>query len=268
MAATYWHKQAPSAPLFPELAWSRPENRQFAGKLLVVGGNAHGFAAPAEAYAASLQAGIGTARALLPDAIQKIVGIIIEHADFAPSTPSGSFSQKALAELLHAAAWADGVLLAGDLGRNSETAIAIEKFLQKTSGAVTLTRDAVDYTVATPYSIVARPETALVLSLSQLQRLATALKFHKPVTFDMDLLRLVDWLHDFTSTFAPFIVVRHHNTIYCAVTGRVSTTGVPHAKPIWRLQTAAHTAVWWAQNPAKPFEAFTAALYDQYYKEN
>src|SRR4051794_20655319 len=100
MNPEFWHKQVPGKPLFPELEWSRPENRQMAGKLLLVGGNLHGFAAPAEAYALSLKAGIGTSRVLLPSAIQKAVGPSIENGEFAASTPSGSFSQRALVELL------------------------------------------------------------------------------------------------------------------------------------------------------------------------
>ncbi len=131
MTPEYWHKQPVGKLLFPELEWSRPENKQFAGKLLIVGGNLHGFAAPAEAYAAAAKAGIGTAHVLLPDAIQKVVGHFIENGEFAASTPSGSFSQKALIELLEWCRWSDGVLFAGDLGRNSETAILVEKFLQK-----------------------------------------------------------------------------------------------------------------------------------------
>src|SRR3982750_3265194 len=100
MERTYWHKQTPEKPLFPDLLWSRPENRAHAGKLLIMGGNAHGFAAPAEAYAESEQAGIGAARVLLPDSLQKTVGRTFAAGEYAPSTPSGSFSQKALAELL------------------------------------------------------------------------------------------------------------------------------------------------------------------------
>ena len=61
-ALPYWQRQEPGEPLFPDLLWSRPENRQFAGKLLIMGGNAHGFAAPAEAYAHAEKAGIGVAR--------------------------------------------------------------------------------------------------------------------------------------------------------------------------------------------------------------
>lgn len=263
MQRDYWLRQTPDNPLFTELDWARPENRAYAGKLLIVGGSAHGFAAPAEAYAEAQRAGVGTARAVLPDAIQKLVGIIIDHAQFVPSTPSGSFAHKALAELLSQSMWADGVLVAGDLGRNSETAILLEKFLQKTTVAATLTKDAVDYCVSAPHSVLERENTCLVLSLSQLQRLGTAAQFTHPITFSMDLLRLVDWLHDFTLAHAPHIIVKHLDALFVAVNGQVSTTKLsgPESKwRIWRLKTAAHASVWWTQNPNKPLEAMTAAI--------
>jgi len=260
MDRSYWHKQTKAAPLFPELEWSRPENKLHAGKLLIVGGSAHGFAAPAEAYAESIRAGIGTARALLPQSIQKIVGIIIESADFAPSTPSGSFSQKALAELLTASQWADGVLFAGDLGRNSETAIVLEKFLEKSTVAVTLTKDAVDYCTSAPQLILQRPETLLVLSLSQLQRLGISAQVTTPITFQMDLLHLIDWLHEFTKTHEPSIIVKHLDTILIAVNGRVGTMKVGTKHAAWRLNTATHASVWWLQNPSKPFDALMTSV--------
>lgn len=260
MERDYWLRQEPGKPLFPELEWSRPENRQHAGKLLVVGGNVHGFAAPAEAFAAAEKAGAGTTRVLLPDAVQKIVGRVLEHGEFAPSTPaSGSFSQKALDELLFYAHWADAVLLAGDLGRNSETAILLERFLAKYSGLVTLTKDAVDYAVAAPQTVVPRANTLLVLSLSQLQRLAVAAKSPQPVTFSMDLLHLVAWLHEFTLTHQPHIIVKHHDQLCVAVDGQVSTTRLAQDQSIWRLQTATAAAVWWMQNQAQPFRGLTAS---------
>lgn len=262
MDMRYWHKQTKTAGLFPELAWSKPENRAFAGKLLIIGGNAHGFSAPAEAYAESIKAGIGTVHALLPDAIKKLVGIIIENASFAPSTPSGSFSQKSLAEWIGESAWADGILFAGDLGRNSETAITLEKFLRSTETLSVLTRDAADYVISSPQSIAERPNTLLVLSLSQLQRLAIATSFHKPIAFSMDMLRLVSWLHEYTARHACHLVVRHLNTTFVAVNGEVSTMPAPKDQKIWRLKTATHAAVWWLQNPNKAFEAITVAVHE------
>ena len=118
----YWHKQLPDKPLYPDLLWSRPEQAAQAGKLLVIGGNAFGFSAPAEAFQAALDAGVGTCRVILPDRLQKTVGRILEAGEYAPSTPSGSFAKKSLATLIDYSQWADATLLAGDFGRNSETA--------------------------------------------------------------------------------------------------------------------------------------------------
>ncbi|HEX3569116.1 MAG TPA: hypothetical protein VHT70_05605 [Candidatus Saccharimonadales bacterium] len=261
MVPDYWLRQSLGSPLFPQLEWSRPETKHTAGKLAIVGGNLHGFAAPAEAYAESVKAGIGTARALLPDATKKIVGPLLDYVEYTPSTPSGSFAQRALAEVNDLAAWADAVLFAGDLGRNSETAILIEKFLAQGETQTTITKDAADYITSAPHTVLQRPNTVLVLSIAQLQRLASEAKFTQPITFGMDLMRLVDWLHDFTCTFAPDIIVRHLDTICVAVSGQVSTTKISADMKIWRVKTAAHAAVWLLQNTTKPFEALTTAIY-------
>jgi hypothetical protein len=261
MNPDYWLRQTPGKALFSELLWSRPENRLHAGKLLIVGGNAHGFAAPAEAYAESEKARIGTARVLLPDATKKLVGPIVEYIEYAPSTPSGSFSQKALGELYELVKWSDGILVAGDLGRNSETAIWLESFLTKGETPTVITKDAIDYVTTSPHMVLERPNTTLVLSLSQLQRLATATKSPQPVRFNMNLLQLVDWLHDFTATYAPNLIVKHLENIFVAADGQVSTTRLTTDLPIWRVKTAAHAAVWWVQNITRPFEALTTAMH-------
>ena len=260
MQPIYWHKQTKAEPLFGDMLWSRPENRQFAGKLLIVGGNAHGFAAPADAYGESVRAGIGTSRVLLPDVLQKTVGKVFEAGEFAPSNPSGGFAQNGLGELLAMAEWADGVLFAGDFGRNSETAILLEKFLEKYTGPLTITKDATDYFTSSPRQVIERTETTLVLSFAQLQKLAMNAKFTKAFTFDIDLLRLVDSLHEFTAQHAVNIVTKHLDTIFVAANGQVSSTKLEDDLAIWRVKVAAQTAVWWLQNTAKTFEALTTAI--------
>lgn len=261
MSPEFWHKQKAGKPLFPSLLWSRPENRQLAGKLLIVGGNLHGFAAPAEAYTLAIKAGIGANRVLLPSAIQKVVGPSIENGEFAASTPSGSFSQRALVELLDWCRWADGVLFAGDLGRNSETAIMLEKFLQKCESPTVITKDAMDYIVSLPAAALERPNTTLVASFAQLQRLGTATRFELPLTFSMDMLRVVEWLHVFTERYAAHIIVKHLDHIFVAVNGEVSSTKLQQDLPIWRLKASAQVAVWWIQNSSRPFEALSIAIH-------
>lgn len=262
MLTEFWHKQVLAAPLFPQLLWSRPENRQQAGKLLIVGGNLYGFAAPAEAYNETQKAGIGSSHVLLPSAIQKVVGPSVENGEFAASTPSGSFSQKALIELLDWCKWADGVLFAGDLGRNSETAILVEKYLQKCEAPTVLVKDAVDYVTASPQAALERPNTTLVPSFSQLQRLGVAAGFELPLTFSMDTVRIVKWLHAFTERYAPHIIVKHLDHIYVAVHGEVSTTKISIEMPVWRLRAASYAVVWWIQNSSKPFEALTTGAHE------
>lgn len=260
MTPDYWRKQTKELLLFPDLEWSKPENKMHAGKLVIIGGNLHGFAAPATAFTEAQNAGIGSLRVLLPNAIQKIVGTFLPEADFAPSTPSGSFASSSLAEWLDHAAWADAVLLAGDLGRNSETAIVVESFVQKYSGNLTITKDAADYIIPRPLPVLNRTNTTLVISFAQLQKLASNARFTKPFTFDMGLVRLVDILHEFTKLFPVNIVVKYLDTTVVAVKGQISTTKLGEETKVWRVTTAAHVSVWWLQHPGKPFESLTTGV--------
>ena len=263
MDNTYWLRQTKDKPLFPEMLWSRPENKRHAGKLLIIGGNSFGFSAVGEAFQESQEAGIGAARVLLPEAIRKVVGLVLEHAEYGASTPSGSFGQKALGEWLDNSNWSDAVLIAGDLGRNSETAILIEKFLDKSSSAVTLTKDAVDYFIPLAKTYQNRPNTTLVLSLAQLQKLATALGFDQAFRLGMDLVQLVGTLHAFTNKFTLEIITKHLEVLVIGVNGQVSTTKLEQNKEIWRVQIAAQAVTWRTQNFSKPFEAMTTAVHLQ-----
>ena len=64
------------APLFPDVEWSRPEQRTMRGRLGIIGGNKLGFAGVAEAYTTALQAGAGEVRVLLPDILKKTMKYI------------------------------------------------------------------------------------------------------------------------------------------------------------------------------------------------
>jgi NAD(P)H-hydrate repair Nnr-like enzyme with NAD(P)H-hydrate dehydratase domain len=261
MDADFWQKQTKGKPLFPDLIWSRPEHRTSAGKLLIIGGNAHGFAAPAEAYQESIAAGAGATRVLMPVAVKKIAGKLFETVDYAPSTPSGSFSKNALLDMLEHANWADGVVLAGDLGRNSETAIAIEKFLTSFSGHVTLTKDAADYAINQAESTIQRPNTLLVLTIAQLQKLFINARLETPITFSMGLLQLVDQLHDLGEKYPANILVKHLDQYIVSSQGFVSTTRTDtDNEDFWRVKVAVHASVWWLQNPNKSYESLTTSL--------
>ncbi len=258
MDRSYWHRQTPEEPLFPDLLWSRPENKRLAGKLLVIGGNTYGFSGAAEAYAEASSAGVGTARVLLPDSLQKTVGRVFAAGEYAPTTPSGSFAQQALAEFIEMAAWSDAIILAGDLGKNSETAVLLEKFIQKYSGQLALVQDSVDYFIKGPSVVLNRQDTLLVLNMPQLQKLAINAKFATAFTSQMDFLRIIDALSEFTKLHSANIILEHNQTVFVAVDGLISTTKKSDADHV--IKIAAHAAVWWLQNPSKTYQALTSSV--------
>ena len=177
MDYSYWKKQTGATPLFPDIEWSKPENKGMAGKLGIIGGNKLGFAGVAEAYSVALGVGVGTIRVLLPDALKKTIPAAITDAVFAPTNPSGSLNKDALAEMNAMSSWADEVLLIGDAGRSSETAILYEQFIEKYQGQLVLTRDAIDLVKNSAELLVERPKTVLVASFAQLQKIFLAVYY-------------------------------------------------------------------------------------------
>lgn len=261
MNRDYWQKQT-SEPLFPDILWSRPENKAGAGKLAIIGGNAHGFSAPGTAYDVALQTGAGVVQVLLPDAIRKTVKYVLPDAEYAPSNRSGSFSQQALSQFLQTSSWSDMVLIAGDLGRNSETATLLESYVQQFSGLIAITQDAADYFKETPSLVVDRPNTLLVVSLAQLQRIFIATPSITPITYSMSTAALVEALYEYTIERPVTIITLHNGFVFVAHAGRIVTTAAVSNPPedAWRIKTASKASVYWMQNPNRPFEAVTTSL--------
>lgn len=258
MTSTYWRKQNPSDPLFPDILWSRPESKSGSGKLAVIGGNSQGFNAPATAYSQALESGIGVCKVLLPDAIKKTVKLVLPDANYGPSNPSGSFSKQALGSLLEISNWADSVVLAGDLGRNSETAVLLEQYVQAYNGQLTVTQDSADYFKNYPKLLLERDKTLLVVSLAQLQRIFINAPLIIPITYSMTLPQLAEALHSLTEKFPLTVMVKHHETVLIAYGGQVVSSD--NNDMPWRINTATKSAVFWLQNPSKPLESCATSL--------
>lgn len=256
----YWHKQTPEKPLFPDIEWSKPQQKSRAGKLAIIGGNAHGFAAVAAAYSESQAAGIGSSRVVLPDALKKSIPDNVLDTVFVPTNHSGGMTKDSQELLLGAASWADGVLLIGDTGRNSETAIALEGVLAKYTGPLTITRDAIDLLKNNSKAMVDRPDTLLVASFAQLQKIFQAVYYPKTLLFSMQLMAVVGALHKFTITYPVHVMVLHGEHLIVASGGEVSTTLWQNPMAIWRGSVATKATVYWLWNPSKPYEAITTSL--------
>ncbi|MFS8120380.1 MAG: hypothetical protein ACMG55_18115 [Microcoleus sp.] len=257
----YWTRQDPEKPLFPDINWSRPEQKSQAGKLTILGGNKLGIAAVAESYTDALKAGVGAARVILPDSFKKTLAAQVPDAIFVPTNKSGGFSRDSADALKAGVAWADATLMIGDSGRNSETAILFENLLRDFDKPFIITRDAIDLLKVNSELLLTRSKTVLVVSFAQLQKLFQAVYFPKQLLFSMQLMQVVEVLHKASLSYpAVTIATFHQEQMIIAHDGRVVTTPFGNPMSIWRGSVATKAAVYWLQNESKPLEAITSSL--------
>jgi len=256
----YWRRQESDKPLFPDIEWGKPEQRKARGRLGIIGGNKLGFAGVATSYETALETGAGQVRVLLPDVLRKAIPASMTDVIFGASNPSGGLAKDALDEMRALAQWSSCVLMVGDAGRNSETAIAYETLIREYTGPLVMSRDAFDLIRSGSQQLVARPSTVLVLSFAQLQKLFQEVYYPKVLTFSMQLLQLVEALHKFTITYPTTLVVLHKETLIVAHGGEVTTTVWDTPMAIWRGVTATKASCYVMWTPTQPLEALTASL--------
>jgi NAD(P)H-hydrate repair Nnr-like enzyme with NAD(P)H-hydrate dehydratase domain len=256
----YWQRQTPEKPLFPDIEWSKPETRSQAGRMGIIGGNKLGFAGVAEGYTTAANTGVGEIRVLLPDVLRKTVPAAITDALFGATTPSGSLSKEALPEMRTLGEWAQQIVMIGDAGRNSETAILYEAFLEEYAGQLVITRDAIDLIKNNTPAVVGRPDTLLVVSFAQLQKIFQSVYYPKILTFSMHLASLVEALHKFTITYPVGIMVLHKEQLIVAQDGKVTTSQWQNPMAIWRGSVATQAACYWLWNPRSILAAATASI--------
>lgn len=257
---SYWQKQSSTKPLFPDIEWTKPEQRSHAGKLLIIGGNKLSFIATATAYQEANDLGAGQVRVLLPDALKSVIPPTIVDTVYTKSTASGGMSKDDTVVAKSALGWSDHGLLIGDAGRNSETAMIYEELLS-TDRPLTITRDAVDLLRVASTQLVARQRTTLVLSFAQLQKLFQAVYYPKMLGFSMQLSLLVDTMHKFTITYPVTIVTYHQNQCIIAHGGDIVTQEFDQPMMIWRGSVATAIACYQMWTPKKQLESCASAIY-------
>lgn len=259
---TYWHKQDPTKPLYPDVSWSKPEQKTLRGRLGIIGGQAGGFMAVSNAYSLALKTGAGQVKLCLPDCLKKQIPPILTDVVFGASTPSGGFASVSKDTLLALAEWSNGLLFIGESGKNSETAIVFEELILKHKGPITVTRDAFDLLLESADNLIQRPDTVLVLSLTQLQKLFRKLYYPIIITHSINIVQLVEALHKITITYPASISVLHNEQIFIADNGEVTTTPYTNAIDLIRGDIAVKMAVYWLWNPNKKLAALTTSLVD------
>lgn len=256
----YWQKQDPNKPLFPEIEWNKPERRDQAGKLGIIGGNKLGFMATAEAYQVTKDTGAGEVRVLLPDALKKTVPPTMTDVVFGPTNNSGGLADEAEIALSSLGGWADATLFIGDSGKNSQTAILYEKFLEKTEKPAVITRDAVDLLQNSYQTLLDNPNLVFIVSFAQLQRMFRAVYYPKILTFSMQLSLLVETLHKFTITYPVSVVTFHASQLVIAHNGEVISQNWADPMRIWRGHTATRATCYLLWSPNSRLQSLAGSV--------
>lgn len=256
---SYWHKQ--TTPLYSDLIWNLPERKT--GNVALIGGNLNNFSSIIRLAEFMQQAlPFQTLTTILPDALRGKLPAL-PNLDFGISTSSGSFAKSAL--LQSAFATQDAILLAGDLSKNSETAIALSSMIKPdTTNLIVLTRDAVDLLAPEATNWLTRPQIFVVASMLQLQKLLRAIYYPRMLLLSQPLLPVLETLHKFTLTYPATLLTFHQNNIIVASQGEISTTALADTEysPIglWSGQLAARVLALNLYNPHQNFAATTAAV--------
>ena len=254
----YWRKQQPGKPLFDDVLWSKPERRDQAGRLAVIGGNSRGFWAVAAAYQVAHRVGVGQIRVIMPDSLkQKLpapVRLQMDDLIMVDSNPSGGLAMGAIKSLQVAADWSKNLLFIGDNGANSETAQLLEKFLADPDyfdTNVTVARDAVDLLIYGAETILNRPKCHLVFSLSQLQKLARAVYYPRIISFSQGPKQIAETLHKFTITYPATITLFHSDNLFVANGGQVVSQSFDEPMRVWNGEIPTRAAAWlvWHDQP-------------------
>ncbi|MDR3298187.1 MAG: hypothetical protein LBT19_02365 [Candidatus Nomurabacteria bacterium] len=260
----YWQKQTKAAPLFQGIDTNRPEQKQFAGHLLIIGGHSGSFFSVANITTKALEQGIGTVRTILPDSLKTRIPPTPETI-FVPSAASGSIGKIALPHLLAASDQADFILVIGDLGKNAETATTLTEFLKITNQPTLITRDAIDLVTTDITAWIDRSNLTILATLPQLQKLFRTIYYPKVITLSMPMNQLVETLHKFTLSYQPTILTYYQNQIIVAKSGNIITTELsttPYTPiTVWNGDLATRIARLSIWNPASPvLEIIAAAL--------
>lgn len=256
MDDTFWQKQTDKA-IFPDVVWSRPEQKAQAKKLLIIGGHSGGFDQVGRVYQAALDAGIGHAKVVLPDRLKPSVGIHLPDAVFANLAPEPKLRGGALNQLMAYADWADGVVFT-QTGNNSQTALLTAAFIQALKNRLIVTDDLLELLAQDAQLLVGRPDTLFVLSFSGLQNLVKLAGSEVGLRHDMGLRPFVLALRELNQSIGAPLNVIFEQEIVSAHDGQIVTT--PRQFKPDPLMLAGWMATWWLQQPHRPIETLSAVV--------
>lgn len=250
-----WHKQKDN-PLFPNIFWEAPLNRNQAKKLLIIGGHAKQFSDTVGLYQHALAAGIGSAKVVLPDSLRKLIG---NQPDclFVASNPSGSIAKDTVQEILEYSNECDGVIFSSELSHNTETISLLETLFTEIAKPIFFSSNVLGMLAFQP-GLLLSGNKVLVSDMKHLIKLANSLDFPITIKTQSSIINKVELITKFTTEYNLGILLIE-SPIITAFEGQVCVTEVPNTK-VGTPEILATVATFWLQH-SKKFEALSSASY-------
>lgn len=220
----YWEQQK-DKPLFPDLLWSRPENKALLPKVSIVGGSKHGFVKAAAVYQNVLETGSSSLKLLLPDALKDSLPANSDFI-FIESTKTGSFSSSLFDNLRAIQASSDIVIVSEDSGKESELTQALHKIISEDNCDLMMVGESALANDSYFDDIINRQKnTVFVIEPRQLQKITSRLPVQVSFRSSDGLVDLVKGLHQITSVLGAVIfVVSTNKEVIISVNGDVFST--------------------------------------------
>lgn len=252
-------RQVEDSPLFPDLLWARPERKELAGRLLIIGGSSHGFASTIKSYKYAQEGGIGEVKVVLPLSIKRHLSLIAGPSMdmiYVAATNTGSFARKAMGDTKPYLDWADTVLMPGELTSNAESTLLAEDVLRSTTRPIVLAGDSIKATAKTlGESLKTTP--MIVASFAEIQRLAYTYSGKQPLLSSSTLDQQAEIMQTLAAKLNLGALTRHDEGQILVVSPPDQSSVTTMSKGL--VEYAAQTAVLCAQFPTKPYEAATTA---------
>jgi NAD(P)H-hydrate repair Nnr-like enzyme with NAD(P)H-hydrate dehydratase domain len=246
-------------PLYPQILWNRPLSRHSAGRILLVGGHSGGFSVLQAFYQLALAGGIGQCQLVLPDSLRPILAGTPDSI-FVPSGPSGSLAKAALAAVLDLAHDFDTCVIGPDLSQNSETTVLVESLLEHLERPVVLVGDGLVVGRHQPARLMDKAGRLIIATPKEVLDLAGKRDLALPIKYaDSALNKLAIMETVSRHSRADWVMVGRE--LITASKGQLSLTNTVSEMDFFQPTIAALAAVFWTQQPGKPFEALTTAAF-------
>ncbi|HVQ44864.1 MAG TPA: hypothetical protein VMT30_07960 [Candidatus Saccharimonadia bacterium] len=248
-----------TAPLYPQVLYSRPVTRRAGGRLLVVGGHVGEFSLPTAMHQFATAAGIGECTVIMPETLAKFLGGAPGTA-FAAATPSGSLGGEALGRILELSEEADAVAIGPSLSNNSATAILAERLAAEIQRPLIACDDGLVALRQTLPAVTDNPEALIILTMAELFKLAGALGVAINIRPGAGLINKLEIIQNVAAASRAAYAV-YGTEIIIAAGAELIVTPINYRLSLTPALFYGALSTFWIQNHAQPAAGLATAAY-------